>query len=438
MSYNPHFSDDMGMNLDGRFQVVSPGFEMSNFIRSEVTANPPTNFLHLPEGVRIRIYQYSNLIRSCPIDVFRERSRQKGNGDFCGWHLKSRAPRLQLRSPIVPCNHPAIPLRVSHAVFEDASSALYSHNQFRLMLKVDDFEKFKRVTKPYLHLIQSLHVELCTYHNQTLHLRNVSENPLQSVLRRWERFCGSVPRTIPGLKDFSLECRIRDAETAKKVLSQMKSFPLLRQCAFYFHPLADRETLSIARETAYARTLMIRASPTPFQFLDLPVELQLMVMEHLLIYQWDPFVPLLPVCLPRRLSEGQILLQKHMRHDPSQLICCASCSKSTSLCFCSVRNTTFSTYCSCFTISPGYVHGCEFGLFFEEPILNTRRPSADDASCTSSFRWFIWHDPAPHFCFLDISPRLWYSFGATIWLYNTAFVVLASLLSQRPFTSRVM
>ena len=190
-------------------------------------------------------------------------------------------------------------------------------------------------------------------------------------------FCDS----IPGLKDFGLGYRITDGETSKRVLGRMESFPLLSRCAFCLDPFADRETLGIAREMAYSRRSMTKATPsTPFRFLDLPVELQLMVMEHLLIYQWDPFVPLLPVCLPRRLSEGQIVLQKHMRHYPSQLICCASCSKPTSLCFCSVRNTTFSTYCSFFTISPGYVHGCEFGLFFEEPILHTRRPSADDAS----------------------------------------------------------
>lgn len=156
------------------------------------------------------------------------------------------------------------------------------------------------------------------------------KNPLQSVLRRWERFCDSVPRTIPGVKDFSQECRIRDAETAKKVLSQMKSFPLLRQCAFYFHPLADSETLSIARETAYASTLMIRASPTPFQFLDLPVELQLMVMEHLLTCRCDPLVPPRMV---KRLSAGQIVLKNHIKSGIFSPLCCGTCSTPRSTCF---------------------------------------------------------------------------------------------------------
>jgi hypothetical protein len=60
---NPHFFDDMGMNVDETFQVMTPGFDMSNFIRAEVAANPPINFLDLPEDVRMRIYQYSDLIR---------------------------------------------------------------------------------------------------------------------------------------------------------------------------------------------------------------------------------------------------------------------------------------------------------------------------------------------------------------------------------------
>jgi hypothetical protein len=156
------------------------------------------------------------------------------------------APRLQPRSPIETCNHPAIPLsilRASHAVFEDASSALYSRNQFRLTLrKVYDFEQFKQIAEPHLHLIQSLHVDLCAYDNPTLRLNNDSSLPLQSVLRRRERFCYSVPQTIPGIKNFSLECQIREAETAKKVLNLTKSFPLLRWCVFYLHPLAERHS----------------------------------------------------------------------------------------------------------------------------------------------------------------------------------------------------
>ena len=128
------------------------------------------------------------------------------------------------------------------------------------------------------------------------------------TLRLWDMFCDSIPDTIPGLKDFGLGYCITDGETSKRVLGRMESFPLLSRCAFCLDPFADRETLGIAREMAYSRRSMTKATPsTPFRFLDLPVKLQLMVMEHLLIYQWDPFVPLLPVCLPRRLSEGQIL-----------------------------------------------------------------------------------------------------------------------------------
>jgi endonuclease III len=335
------------MNVDKTSQVVIPSFEMLGFIRAEAVANRPTNFLDLPEDVRIRIYQYSNLIRPCPIDVFEERGRFKSRSGVC------RSDLLQKRGPYrePPCGHPAIPLnifRVSRAVFDDASSALYNRNRFRLTLTYqDDFQRFQEMIKPYYrYLIKSLYVDLRTSDNRILRLKNVSFN---TVLRRWEKFCSSVSLTIPRLQDFGLQCRIRDAETARRVLGPMSSFPLLSRCAFYFDPLADNEILGIAKETAYARTL---ASSTPFQFLSLPVELQFMVMEHLLTCRWDPFVP------PRMVSAGQIILRNHKRQRVFEPICCGTCSTSTSTCFCSFRGTVFSTGCSCFTSPVPYFLVC--------------------------------------------------------------------------------
>ncbi|OXV08031.1 hypothetical protein Egran_04206 [Elaphomyces granulatus] len=334
------------MNVDEKPQVVIPGSEVLGFIRVEAVANRPTNFLDLPEDVRIRIYQYSNLIRPCPIDVFEERKRFKSRSGLCSSDLLALY-REQ------PCDHPAIPLnifRVSRAVFEDASSALYNRNRFRLTLKyLDDFRRFKQMIEPYLYLIKSLYVDLRTSDNRILRLKNVSFNPFQYILRRWEKFCSSVPLTIPGLKDFSLRCRITDAETARRVLGPTSSFPLLSRCAFYFDPLADNETLGIAKETAYAR---IRASSTPFQFLYLPVELQFLVMEHLLTCRWDPFVP------PRMVSAGQIILRSHKRQRVFEPICCGTCSTSTSTCICSFRGSVFSTSCSCFTSPVPYFLVC--------------------------------------------------------------------------------
>ncbi|KAN0077914.1 hypothetical protein V8E54_006218 [Elaphomyces granulatus] len=344
------------MNVDEKSQVVIPGSEMLGFIRVEAVANRPTNFLDLPEDVRIRIYQYSNLIRPCPIDVFEERKRFKSRSGACSSDLLDIAARMQTRSPYreQPCDHPAIPLnifRVSRAVFEDASSALYSRNRFRLTLKyLDDFRQFKQMIEPYLYLIKSLYVDLRTSDNRILHLEKVSFNPFQYILRRWEKFCSSVPLTIPGLKDFSLQCRIINAESARRVLGPMSSFPLLSRCAFYFDPLGDNETtLGIAKETAYA---VIRASSTPFQFLYLPVELQFLVMEHLLICRWDPFVP------PGMVSAGQIILRSHKRQRVFEPICCGTCSTSTSTCFCSFRGSVFSTHCSCFTSPVPYFLVC--------------------------------------------------------------------------------
>ena len=125
---------------------------------ADVDANLPTTFLHLPEDARTRIYRYSNLIKPCQIDMFREQGRSKSASTRspCSYRTMARVFQPNYRNDY-PWNHSEIPiniLRVSHAVSEDASSALYSRNQFWLTLKeVDDFERFKQIPKPHLHLL---------------------------------------------------------------------------------------------------------------------------------------------------------------------------------------------------------------------------------------------------------------------------------------------
>ena len=126
------------------------------------------------------------------------------------WRLsvvtQGMARRVQPRSPIEnPCNHPEIPLnifRVSHAVFEDASSALYSRNQFRLTLRRSmTLKNLRRSAEasPASDKISSRRLSALTI-IAILRLIMILNLSPQSVLRRWKRFCNSVPQTIPGLR----------------------------------------------------------------------------------------------------------------------------------------------------------------------------------------------------------------------------------------------
>jgi len=100
----------------------------------------------------------------------------------------------------------------------------------------------------------------------------------------------------------------------RRVISPMKSFPLLNRFAFCFYPLVDRETL-LSREAAQGHQWPGKICLPHFSFLDLPVEPQFMVMEYL-------------------LSSNGIHSCLHSQASGTTFSAVGTCSTSTSICFC--------------------------------------------------------------------------------------------------------
>ncbi|KAL1968380.1 hypothetical protein VTN77DRAFT_1909 [Rasamsonia byssochlamydoides] len=304
-------------------------------------------FLDLPDHVRVKIYRYAHLVRPCPIDVAKEKQRFKGQSMLC---LRSMPDLYQegdwnTSFYMQTCEHPPIPVnifRVSQAVYEDAALAFFSLNRFQLTLRnLDDLIRFKSATGPFQEYLQSIHVTLRCYDGRILK----SSPRAKSTFNLWEKFCSLVARHMPALRYFSFDCRVNDVETAENVVGYFDYFRRLTHCALRFDSFANSDLQEIARKAAVEATMIAPTSSPSFPFLDLPEEIQLMVLEHLLIVRWDPFVQ------SSEFARGQLIWQNRKQNRPRVLYCCGTCSPNLRNCFCSLRQNAFSTNCTCF-VSP--------------------------------------------------------------------------------------
>ncbi|KAL1984193.1 hypothetical protein VTN96DRAFT_9414 [Rasamsonia emersonii] len=305
------------------------------------------NFMDLPHHVRVKIYRYAYLVRPCPIDVAKEKQRFKSQNMLCMRNMPDLYQEGEWNTSFYmqSCEHPPIPVslfRVSQAVYEDAAMVFFSMNRFQLTLRnLDDLIKFKNATGSWLEYMQSINVTLRCYDGRILK----SITRAKSTFNLWEKFCSLVGRHMPALKHFSFDCRVNDVETAQKVVGHLDCFHNLTDCALRFDSIANPELQEIAKKAAVEATVMRPRSSPSFPFLDLPEEIQLMVLEHLLVVRWDPFVQ------SSEFAAGHLIWVHRKEVKPRSLYCCGTCSPNLRNCFCSLRQNAFSTNCSCF-VSP--------------------------------------------------------------------------------------
>lgn len=342
---------DAAVDFDFDIDMTDIDIDDSWMEETEFMIATPKNFLDLPENVRMRIYEYSGLIRSCPVDVATEKFRRKSlNHSAClrdpnkrevvgNWNTSFGA-RL--------CDHPPFPLGiflVSRAVYRDAFSAFYGQNKFRVRLcRRDDLSTFYGSTRSGLKYIRSLHVDLNSYDNRIIK----TAQPRGSVLNLWHRFSGIVVKEMLDLKYFSIKCRVKDEVTAEEIVERIGYFPILSGCAFHLNALPIGDVTAVAKRAALDATTVPEDTviPQPFPFRELPKELQLMILRYLLIVRWDPFIHSFKSCV------GYTALQSHKEQraqDVNSLMCCGTCSVTGALCFCSYGQTAVSSRCSCFT-----------------------------------------------------------------------------------------
>ncbi|KAL1848259.1 hypothetical protein Plec18167_006257 [Paecilomyces lecythidis] len=348
-----YFSSDAS-NLD----IVTADMADMAFEDSCVEADAPSSmaapktFLDLPESIRVRIYEYSGLIRSCPVDMAYEKDRPKNrNNPACLTDSDRREMVGNWNTTFGArvCDHPPLPLNiflVSRAVYRDAFSAFYSKNKFRVFLRRrSDLVAFCNLAARGLKHIRSIHVDLQTHDNRTIKAGVAEVDSHRACLNLWRSFSTVIVTGIPKLRYFSIKCRVKDSETAGAVVENIEDFPLLAGCSFFFNALPIPSVISVAKTAAEYATAVMKTHSKPFPFLKLPKELQIIVLRHLLTVHWDPFIHSTKACA--RL----VTLQSHncgRAQDTTYLMCCGTCSKTRSACSCPYGQTALSTTCSCF------------------------------------------------------------------------------------------
>ncbi|GAD95304.1 hypothetical protein NFIA_033410 [Paecilomyces variotii No. 5] len=352
-----NFDGDSSFDVDD-FDVDMADMSDMTFEDRLVDAGPPSSmaapktFLDLPEHVRVRIYEYCGLIRSCPVDVAYEKARSKSrNRSACiddpdkremvgNWNTTFGARE---------CDHPPLPFnifRVSQAVYRDAFTAFYSKNKFRVLLRRrSDLLTFRNLAARGLKHIRSIHVDLQTYDNRTIKVDMAEVDCHRACLNLWRIFSALLVAGMPKLRYFSIKCRVKDPETAVAVAETIEDFPVLAGCSFFFNALPLPDVIAVAKRATEYATTVVKDSSQSFPFQKLPKELQIMVLRHLLTVRWDPFIHSTKACA------GLTTLQSHKcehAQDISYLMCCGTCSKTGAVCFCSYGQSALSSTCSCF------------------------------------------------------------------------------------------
>ncbi|KAL4806238.1 hypothetical protein BDV18DRAFT_124725 [Aspergillus unguis] len=314
-------------------------------------------FLDLPEKIKIRILQYAGLLRTCLVDFRNEKFRLQRPAYLSVHRLCSTGNRMRLTGPgwtdkwqspySETCDHPALPLNVllaSRAARQEVGALFFSHNRFTATLDTrHEFINFVLATKWGLQHIRYLNLNLGQLNYRNFKIGGQGYHRV--ILRIWTEFCQNSTQKMPSLRHFSMKCKVRDLEAASKLIRTMDPFPTLLHCAFHFGDFQDDDIQPVIKRAAWRLTGNLSDQRSPFRFAELPKEIQIMILEHVLVQRLDPYLP-----ASERATSVVGFLDRKLRpstHAPH--VCCGTCSPSGVRCFCEGSQTAFSTSCICFT-----------------------------------------------------------------------------------------
>ena len=250
-------------------------------------------------------------------------------------------------------------LRVSKVVRNEFAPMFIGKNNFAAVLASrSDLNAFHESFSWSFGFLKNLHIELRPRDLRNLRTEIDGHGGVhRTVWRMWPDFCRDIRGLMPSLRAFSLKCKVRDPEVARRLLETMWDFPILQEFAIHFNQLPI-ETIE-PQVKQICDHLTRRADPKPFPFNRLPREIQLQILEHALTDRSEPFgynagnSPSVGLASVR----GVVNLQRrrHMRVIPENpLVCCGTCSPMKTRCFCVSRQTAYSSTCSCFASPANY------------------------------------------------------------------------------------
>lgn len=307
----------------------------------------------LPRAIRFRIYDEAGLVTETDINL-------NGRPDADTWPSAA------------DCGFTSSLLLTCRTVYTEASSAVYSTNQFWIRYRDShSLQRLRNLTPQSLSLLTHLTVHLnvssceigescckaypgrpksCDAHDKPIRLSPSSRN---AVLSEWQ---STIERIQPYLTSSRLHlyfvCDVVDIETARQAVLPLLGIPTLASCAIRLSRMPDPLIRQLASTTAMrAMGHPSYQSESPFRFMDFPGELRRQIFE---------FTDLVtPLCETEWNSlEGYNLRYSTWRCggdgdcEPSLHYACQfrNCWQgSNDGCFCSHSHAAFSSKCHCWS-----------------------------------------------------------------------------------------
>ncbi|KAL5355263.1 hypothetical protein BJX96DRAFT_170508 [Aspergillus floccosus] len=320
--------------------------DYAELVETETCGTPRVTFLDLPEDIKIKILEYVELLQPQLIDVSFENVRFNQGLSSYRRSPPTRMTKGPFQTYLLP---PPSLFLASKAAREELGRLFFSRNQFSVFLHhKSNYKIFCNSFGWGFEHLQYLYVDLGPREHRSL---RIGPGVHRTIMRVWTDFCKKAADEMPNLVDFSLKCRVKDFEVATKLISTMDPFPPLVRCAIWLNHQQDDDVYPVVKRAVWRLTDNLDKPSFPFS--RLPKEVQLMVLENLLGNSHDPYIQ---PCKDLKNTQGVVTFQDRRRHRTSNLCltCCGTCSPMRAMCFCSTRQTAYSTTCSCFTSPVNY------------------------------------------------------------------------------------
>ena len=384
-----------------------------NFISIKVMADSP--FLKLPPQIRLQIYSFSGLIRSCPItirpgdessglrrDALAQRDPLKTI--YCVYKMKGRGRvSYPTEKTGFDCFCPTLSLAllcICRTVYHEALPFFYRFNKFKVLGHVSTDLQFLRTLTPLaITSMTSLLIRLncwpCPLGHDEIDLRRnecrlcwsstvgadevltLMTSAGQANLAEWGELCIYMSRAIkPGSLNLTVICDSANLAVAMEVSKAMKELPILRTCTVRFGRSRNGALADLACRTMKTATTTFDPI-TPFRYLDLPEELRLRILSYTHLSPYGGFSP---------RHENIFITDNRMRPRGFPHVtprkCCYQCNDTRDNCCCPTRHASASESCICrlipfelLLVSKQMKQDAELVFFFENCFDLNQDPS---------------------------------------------------------------
>ncbi|KAH8592272.1 hypothetical protein B0O99DRAFT_630180 [Bisporella sp. PMI_857] len=361
------------------------------------------NFLDLPEAARLRIYKFSGLVRSCPVDLTPDQASSvtwHSRGDpearnICYYQLRSSGKnKLGGRFRDCVCERfPTELLLVSKAIYKDAHGVLYGKNKFVLRAhQASHLAAIATMTPQAISAMTSLLIRLncwpCPWGHDYLHptkptcyicsaaledcdpILDLNTQDGQEMANLWRKLCSHLFTHItPDQLDLTFICDTGSQSDAEQITAPLTMLPLLKKCTIRLGRSPNPVLNSISRDVSKKLTQEFIPQKS-FPFESLPRELRLQILNYTHLGALGAYHPKFSVF---HVEQNKLIYGQSEQID--RPICCSKCTHTFADCCCPTAYPSYSTSCDCrlmpwdlFTVSK-QMQADAFEVFYSKNIF---------------------------------------------------------------------